>query len=209
MVLPDQVARPRVERLDDVRRVVEIHDAVVHERARFVALAFVHRPDPRQLQLLDVVACDLGQRAVAPALVVAPRHQPVARIRIAQHLVGHGNVVLHLARDGDAERARRRAPPRPPAPGALCPPGASPLTLAGTGGRWRGSRRGARGDRCRSAPAPFRRTPGTRPARRSPAGCTSSPRGTALRRGSRRSAASCSGCTRTRSVVGSRCARCS
>ena len=104
VVLPDQLAGARVERLQDVRGVDQIDDAVVHERHRFArAAAFVHRPHPHELQILDVVAGDLRQRAVAPALVVAPRHQPVAGIRIAQHLVGHRYVVLHLAFGGDPD----------------------------------------------------------------------------------------------------------
>ena len=113
MVLPDQVARLRVERLDDVHRVGEIDDAVVHDRRRLVRLPFVHAPDPRELQLLHVVARDLRQRTVAPALIVAPHHQPVARILAAQHLVGDRYEVLHLAGDRQAQRtgvAGRSAP---------------------------------------------------------------------------------------------------
>ena len=75
-----------------------------------------HRPDPRELQILDVVARDLVQRAVAPRLIVAARHQPVARRRIAQHLVGDRHEVLDLARDrqaasASAPRARVRRDP--------------------------------------------------------------------------------------------------
>ena len=66
---------------------------------------------------------------MAPALIVAARHQPVAGIRIAQHLVGDVGVVLHRAGDREAERAgvgRRTAPPprrlRPARPAEHLPP---------------------------------------------------------------------------------------
>ena len=42
-------------------------------------------------------ARDLVERAVAPRLVVAARHQPVARRRVLQHRVGDRHVVLHFA----------------------------------------------------------------------------------------------------------------
>ena len=117
LVLPDQLAGRRVERLHGVHGVGEIHDAVVHERRRLIRAALVHRPHPREPQILDVVACDLSQRAVAPGLVVAAHHQPVAGRRIAQHLVGDGTEVLHLAGDGQATRTA--GTPAPGAPGAL------------------------------------------------------------------------------------------
>ena len=56
LVFPDQIAGGGVERLHHVAGVAEIHDAVVHERHRLVRAGVVHRPAPRQLQLLDVAA---------------------------------------------------------------------------------------------------------------------------------------------------------
>ena len=144
-VLPDQLAGAAVERLDDVARVDQIDDAVVDERHGLVRAAlFADRPDPGELQILDVVARDLVERAVAPALIVAARHQPVAGGRVAQHRVGHRDVVLHFARHGEPARhrsgclsaaARGRSVLRtaaaarlpPPAP---CPPAARALSAS-------------------------------------------------------------------------------
>ena len=105
MVFPNELAGSRVERLDEIQRVGEIHDAVVNDGRRLVGLAFVHRPGPCELQLLDVVARDLRERTVTPALIITARHQPVAGIRAAQHLVGDRHVVLHLAGESDPQRA--------------------------------------------------------------------------------------------------------
>ena len=117
LVLPDQVAGRGVQGLHHVHGVGEIHDAVVHERVGLVGAAFVHRPRPRQAQVLDVGAGDFGERAVAPRLVIAAGHQPVAGRRRAQHLVGDRHVVRHLALH--AVSARRRGSLRPRA--GLCP----------------------------------------------------------------------------------------
>ena len=120
---PDEVAGLCVERLDDVARAREIHHAVMDDGRRLIRARVVHRPDPCELQLVDVVAGDLIERAVAPPVIVAAEDEPVARRRILQHLRRHGDVVLHLAPDGDAAHAQL-APPRPcplpvPAPSAI------------------------------------------------------------------------------------------
>ena len=128
-VFPDQLAGLAVDRLHDVAGVVEIDDAVVHERRGLVGAAFVHRPDPLQAQILDVVGGDLVERAVVRGVVVAPDHQPVAGIGIAQHRVGDRDVVLHFAGDGDAGGRRRRPVPRP-AGGLLPPAGGAPVPAA-------------------------------------------------------------------------------
>ena len=127
----------------------------MHERRRLVALAFAHAPAPDELQLLDVAGRDLRQRTVAPALIVAARHQPVAWILIAQHLVGDRHVVLHGARYGEAQRPGicRGAPRPPPAPCASrrLSRASSCGGSAATSGRRRGcgcsGRRRAGGDR--------------------------------------------------------------
>ena len=110
LVFPDEIARRRVDRLHDVPRLHDVHRAAVDDRHVLVRADVVpDRPDPRQPQVLHVVAGDLGERAVAPRLVVAARHQPVARRRIAQHLVGDRHVVLHFTTHGQAARRGRRA----------------------------------------------------------------------------------------------------
>ena len=124
LVLPDQVAGARVEGLHDRAEAGEVEHAAVRDRRGRVPSALVHGPHPLQLQLADVVPRDRVERAVAPGLVVPPHHQPVARIGIAQSLVGDRREVLHLARDRHAPRhgRRRRARVGPPRP-ALGPRG--------------------------------------------------------------------------------------
>ena len=107
-LLPDQIAGLAVERLDDAAGVVEEDGAVVRERRRLVRAALGHRRDPGQLQLLDVVARDLRQRAEARRVLIAPQHRPVAGRRIAQHLVGDRREGLHFAGDREAGDRRRR-----------------------------------------------------------------------------------------------------
>src|SRR5207249_9722910 len=53
-------------------------------------------------QILHVVSIDLVERTVAGRVIVAPDHQPVGRVGIAQHRVGHAREVLDLTRDSDA-----------------------------------------------------------------------------------------------------------
>ena len=117
LVLPDEVSGGRVERLHHRADAGEVHDAVVHDRRRRVPAALAHRPHPGQLQLAGVEPVDVRQRAVVPRLVIAPDHQPVAVVRIAQHRVGDGPIVLDRAGHGDAARLgrggrRRRRRPR-------------------------------------------------------------------------------------------------
>ena len=108
---PDEVAGLAVERLDDVAGAGEIHDAVVHDGRRLIRARIVHRPHPGELQIVDVVAGDLIERAVAPPEIVAPEDQPVSGRRILQHLRRHRHVVLHFASDRDAAHRRGAAAP--------------------------------------------------------------------------------------------------
>ena len=104
-MLPNQVALAGVERLQHVTLIHQIHDAVVHERRRLVPPPTIrHRPDPGQPEILDVARRDLREGAVAPRLIIAANHQPVAGRRVLQHLIGHRNEVLHLARDRQPAR---------------------------------------------------------------------------------------------------------
>ena len=105
-VLPEQVARDRVERLDDVARIRHVHDAVVNERRALLAPAR-QAPRPDHAQLAHVPAVDGVERAVAPAVERPAPHQPVGRVGVLEHRV----------RDGDEVAARlslgaRQAPPR-------------------------------------------------------------------------------------------------
>ena len=73
-----QVAGRGVERLDLVGIVEDEQHAVMHDRRRLGG-AGGQRPGPGDLQVLDVALVDLVERAVAPAVVGAPPHQPVRR----------------------------------------------------------------------------------------------------------------------------------
>ena len=108
-ILPEQRAGGGVERLDHVAGVGQIHHAVVDERGRLVA-AVAHRPDPGELQVADIVAVDLVERAVAPSVVGPPIDQPVVRVGIQQHRVGDRGA---LGDRPEQSRARLRAGGRP------------------------------------------------------------------------------------------------
>ena len=107
-VHPDHVAGRRVDRLHHVPRIGEEHHAVMHQWRRLV----VARPDrdrPCELQIGDVVARHLIERAVAVAVARSPPAQPVPRRRVREHCVGHRNqLVRHLLVDEP-----RRSPPQP------------------------------------------------------------------------------------------------
>ena len=96
-VFPQQVAGCGVQRVDDVARVGQVHDAVVHERCRLLSAGF-HRPRPRECQAANRLPVDLAQRAVAPGVVRTPEVQPVARARIAEHGIGDRLELLDLRR---------------------------------------------------------------------------------------------------------------
>ena len=86
-VLPQQVAGDGVDGLDDVARVRHVHHAAVHQRRALLA-ARGKRARPDHAQLAHVVAVDLVERAVAPAVERPPPHQPVFRGGILEHGVG-------------------------------------------------------------------------------------------------------------------------
>ena len=105
-VLPDQVAAASVDRLHHRTDARQVQDAVVRDWRRRVPAALGQRPHPRQLQLADVAAVDPVEGAVAPRLVIAADHQPVARILIAQHSVGDRPEIGDLALHRDAALAQ-------------------------------------------------------------------------------------------------------
>ncbi len=104
-VLPQQLAGSRIQRLHRVGDIGQEHDAVMHDGRDLAGAAVIHRPGPDQLQVLHIRRGDLFERRIAPALIIAPVHQPVAIGGIAQHLVGDGAIVLDGA-------GHRQAKPR-------------------------------------------------------------------------------------------------
>ena len=77
----------------------------MHDGRGLVGAALVHRPHPLQLQIVDIAAIDLLERAVTPAGIIAAADQPLAIRRVGQHGVGHGRIVLNVADHGLAEAA--------------------------------------------------------------------------------------------------------
>ena len=95
-VFPEQIAVRRIDRLDHVARIAEIHDAVVDERRGLVD-ARLHDARPRELQRLDVGLVDLLKRAVTPGLIVAAMDR--ASLRASARAASHRS------------RSRNSAPP--------------------------------------------------------------------------------------------------
>ena len=87
LVLPDQVARCRIQRFDHVVRIRHVHHAVVDQGRRRLA-APAQGPRPYLLELGDVLRGDLVQRAVTPGVVGPPPRQPILRRRVGQHCIG-------------------------------------------------------------------------------------------------------------------------
>ena len=102
-VLPLQITGPRVHRHDDVAGIRDVHRAVVDERRRLLRAAADDAARPHHLEPRHVVAVDLVQRAVAPAVERAPPRQPVVGTRLPQHFVGHRRERLLLGLRGHAQ----------------------------------------------------------------------------------------------------------
>ena len=107
-VLPDEVAGDGVDGLDDVGGVRHVEDAAVGERRALLA-PLGEGARPHHAQLADVVAVDLVEGAVAPAVEGAAPHQPVAGRRVLQHLVGDRHEPgVFIGLPGGGERRGRR-----------------------------------------------------------------------------------------------------
>ena len=118
-VLPDEVAGRRVDGLDDVAGVGHVEHAAVGE-GRSLLASLVQGAGPHQAQVAHVVAVDLVEGAVAPAVEGAPPHEPVFRRRVAEHGIGHRHEVgrRRLRRgggglDGEPEQDQGRGRGRP------------------------------------------------------------------------------------------------
>ena len=96
-------------------RMRDIHDTFVDERSELLRSLVVHGAHPGQAQVSDIFSVYLIERAVSVMVVGPMDHQPVRRVRIEQHCVGHGNEVLRplLRLEGrkkteDHDKQRRR-----------------------------------------------------------------------------------------------------
>ncbi len=88
-ILPVKIAGDGVDGLDDVVWVRHEHDAVVDEGRPLLRAAFREWPRPDEREMVDVVAIDLVERAVAPRVERPSPGQPISRIGVVHHPVGH------------------------------------------------------------------------------------------------------------------------
>ena len=93
LILPQALPGPRVERLHVVASVRHIHDAAIDQRRAFL-IAGTARLAPHLFELRDVALVDCVEWAVGPAVERSPPAQPVSRIGILEHLVGHRDEVV-------------------------------------------------------------------------------------------------------------------
>ena len=96
-VLPEEVSGGRVDCLDHVDGVRHVHHAVVDERRPLLA-ALAHPAGPDQPQVAYVLARDLVERAVAPAVERAAPHEPVVVARVLEHRVRDRDEVSAVGR---------------------------------------------------------------------------------------------------------------
>src|SRR4029079_3332731 len=90
-VLPEQIARARVESLELVAERERENDTVVLERHGLVGPRR-QRPRPRYAQLRRVARRDLRERAEAVRVVRAPPREPIGRRWIREQRLGDRRV---------------------------------------------------------------------------------------------------------------------
>ena len=84
-VFPDQLAVGGIECQHARARAHDVHDALGDDRHRLLS-SRRHPARPHHLQLADIFPVDLVERAEALLIVGSIEHQPVARIRVGEHL---------------------------------------------------------------------------------------------------------------------------
>jgi hypothetical protein len=92
-VSPQLRARHGIDRDDLIARRRHEHHTVVDNRRRLMAVGRVGREDPHRLQPCHVGRGDVGERTIAPPIVGAPHHQPVAVLRFLEPRGRDGLVV--------------------------------------------------------------------------------------------------------------------
>ncbi len=97
-VLPKQIAARRVDRLNEIARIGEIHHAAVDER-RALLNARTEGSCPDHLQGTDVLAVHFRQGAKAPGVERAPPHEPIGWIGILENTVGNRHELALRLRD--------------------------------------------------------------------------------------------------------------
>ena len=94
LVPPQHRALRRIERNHLIARGGDEHHAAVDERRRLMAAGGAGGKHPQRLKAVRVLRRNLIERAVAPSIVGASQHEPVARVRPPQTFGGHGGVRL-------------------------------------------------------------------------------------------------------------------
>ena len=104
-IAPDLAAAARIDRPPGVERSGHVDDAVEHERRRFELAEGVGLELPLRGQTMDVLRCDLRQRAVPVIGVVAGVGEPARRVlqTVAEILCGEfrRRRLLRVERAGD------------------------------------------------------------------------------------------------------------
>ncbi len=94
-VLPDQLARTRIEGLHHIIGMGKVHHSLVDDRF-LLLMPILHRPRPRQAQPPNILAIHLLQWAVSAGAVIATPTQPIGGIGISKDGVGDRNKVRLL-----------------------------------------------------------------------------------------------------------------
>ena len=136
-VLPEEIAVGGVDRQHAGARAHHVHDALGDDRRRFRG-AGPESARPCHLELADIAAIDLVERAEALLVVGSIEHQPVARRRIDQHVARHRLKAVGLrgrlrCKHANSRRHDRgRSPDHKSLPLILCGP-VSPMETASPG----------------------------------------------------------------------------
>src|SRR5215471_7673215 len=76
------------------------HYSVAHHRRCFMTADNARRESPNGLQFVDILCCDLLERAVTPTIVCPAHHQPISILGLFKALGSKWLVVLENARHG-------------------------------------------------------------------------------------------------------------
>ena len=87
-VLPQQITRHRIDRLNHIPRIGHVEHAIVGQWRSLLATGR-ECARPHQLQVTDILRGDLVQGTITPAIKCSAPHKPVFRSGVLQHGIGH------------------------------------------------------------------------------------------------------------------------
>ncbi len=99
-IAPEDIAGLRIERNHLTSRSGYEHRTVIDQGSGFMHARLAGNSRPDQAQLRHVARVDLIERAIAPAVIGAANHQPIAFARVFQALRGDGRIILQEDRHG-------------------------------------------------------------------------------------------------------------